>query len=247
MNKNTNIIIGFIITVVIGISSGYYITSQLDSKAIDITLCVDVTDKDSARLSGANILSIAIHDNSTSESITVKTQTLSEYHVNTMQEFSLKEQSFLNSNAHRRKREIDKLAKQIDTELNTLYTQQTDRKQSHIFLPILNILNELSEIASVHKKTILIINSDLQENTNEFSCFRKSDLALLRQNNNKAQNTLLQGIKIKDLHNVTVYLVHAPRSLRDDELFNAMSLFYKKVLEEKGAKVFIQSNLSFNH
>lgn len=239
--KTTHTIIALVIALTSTGAAYYFSNNHSDTNDVFLKLFVDITDKDSAEVGANEVMTLATNNFTSKDDITIQTEALSNYHINPVHEFHLPKESFITGNTQRRKRTIYKLTKQLDTVMQKMYAEQSDKKQSKIFLPFLNAVNELSDTKAKNK--IIVCASDLQENNKIFTCFDPINMTLLKKDPDLIEMVLLQGNTVKSLRNMTIYLIHHPRNERDDELFNMMAHFYKRFYEAYGAKVYIQDNL----
>ncbi len=106
------------------------------------------------------------------------------------------------------------------------------------------ISNEIQEMINNHaEKNILIVFSDLQENSELFNCYKKSSQQLLHK-------TPIEVSKIfeathllpKDLRAVKIFFVFAPKNSEADKRYMDMIGVYKYLLESRGAIVKVQAN-----
>ncbi|MBX7226413.1 MAG: hypothetical protein K1X55_10305 [Chitinophagales bacterium] len=174
--------------------------------------------------------------------VKVKCFTLSNYEYNNVESIALANRFFLFSNPKKRDREIDQFIAQIDTTLESIYKTDTGKEKSSIYVPIIREANTLYTSRAFRK--IIIIQSDLQENTNRFSLYNENDYALLKQSPEKVLKKLEQIEKLHTVKGLTVYLIYQPKSDKDNERFMAMATFYKALFEKQGAEVYIGSNIT---
>jgi hypothetical protein len=92
----------------------------------------------------------------------------------------------------------------------------------------------------------LIVFSDLQENSDVFSCYTPSSLKLL-QNHPEKVAVLLQSRHPlpRNLVGITVYFVYLPLTRQQDQQFSAMVDIYRRLLKERGARVVVQAQNTF--
>ncbi len=246
MKTITYVIIGAIVGILFVAALYFIFNRPLTPTGIDVRVCVDITDAEPSPLNADDIIDLSYYGVNQSQEITIQTQTLSQYSVNETQELYMPSESFFNANKHKRKRTMAKLTKQLDTTLSKLYAEQSDKNRSNIFGMLLNCINDLSK--SKNAKKVLIINSDMQDNIPMvFSCFKASDIELLKNHKDAVEQKLLQGNTLADMHGMYVYIIHKPRSQKDDDLFSLIvNNIYKRMYEAKGAKVYVQNNL-FGH
>ncbi len=102
-------------------------------------------------------------------------------------------------------------------------------------------LNRLaSSDASVKK---LIIYSDLTENSDWFSFFKKTNQNKLLKRPHIIEKAFLKEYKLNDnLSGIQIYLVYQP-TLETETIYRKLSALYKSILEKRGAIVHIQANL----
>jgi hypothetical protein len=116
------------------------------------------------------------------------------------------------------------------------------KNNSSIYLPIASELNRLSKVKTGNK--LLIIYSDLMENTENLSFYRKSDFSLLKENPKQVQEQLEKLATLNSLSGIEAWFIYQPSETKSDQDFQIVSGFYKKLLEDKGAKVTISANLT---
>jgi hypothetical protein len=242
--KRAYIVIGIVVVLLIAGAVWFFTRSAGTAAGAEVRVFIDVTDKDSGRMSAATIIKVATNGEDITQPMRIQTEPLSPFHNNMRQSFYMPGESLLFGNAHRRQRAMNVFSRQVDTALQVLYNGQSDKNRSTIFEQILNSANELSAVSM--KCKIIIAQTDLAENTPMWSSYRNTDIQLLRKHPAEVERLLLQGAAVKNLHDVTMYIVHVPVSQSDDDRYTIMSKFYKTFFEKYGAKVYIGSNL-FTH
>lgn len=116
------------------------------------------------------------------------------------------------------------------------------KRNSSLYLPIARELNRLSQ-SKVDKKYLLIY-SDLMENTIDISFYNKKTIEQLQTNSDAIKKQFEQMQALQNLNGIEVYLIYQPVDSESDKTFTIVSGFYKKLLEEKGAKVNITANIN---
>ena len=114
---------------------------------------------------------------------------------------------------------------------------------SSLYLPIARELNHISQ--SKADKKYLLIYSDLMENTIDVSFYNKKIVAQLQTNPEAIRKYFEQLQALQNLNGIEVYLIYLPIDSESDKIFTIVSAFYKKLLEDKGAKVNISANINF--
>lgn len=122
------------------------------------------------------------------------------------------------------------------------FTDTSEKRNSAIYLPFSRELARLSK--SSGQKRILVIYSDLMENTPDLSFYPKDALKSLQANPRAIKAILERQAPLPDLKGIEIYIVYKPLDINRDSQFRIVSEFYKTWLEEKGASVSISANLS---
>ena len=225
-----------IMVAILLLSGVFYLLQHKDTaEGTEIIWNVDITDIDSNHILASQLLA-PIMDKNMYEPISVHIQAISDYRNNPVQNFQLQEMGIASKNAHRRKRQINTFSVEIDSALDELYTQQTNKGQSFVFEPIINALNELA--LSTSKRKICLIQSDLCINTPAWSIYRKENLQLLLQYPDSAEHLLTRDFPLSNLSGIEIYCLHTSRNQQDDYYYTAMYDFMKTLFEKKGAKIF---------
>jgi hypothetical protein len=147
------------------------------------------------------------------------------------------------SNKFQREDDINHFQKSITEIVNKAGQVVMGKDNSSIYIPIAKELNLLSQSKS--EKRIFIVYSDLMENTEELSFYRKNDFALLETEPKLLQEKFEKLSEINSLSGIQVWFIYQPSDPISDKQFNIISEFYRKLLESKGAKVNISANLNF--
>jgi len=141
-----------------------------------------------------------------------------------------------------RQKLISRYCHSIDSAIHHIQERNTrETNHSQVFYALSIALGELSKSHTDRK--FLIVLSDLAENTDGFSVYKPGMLDLLKANSDSMATILHLNRLPKSLKGITVYFVHAPQNLVDDERFGVISTFLRLILEEREAKVIITSNL----
>lgn len=148
----------------------------------------------------------------------------------------------LASSQFTRIRDVSAFEGKIAAALDTVRREKSGKPNSSIFLPLANELTRLANSGADRK--VLNVFSDLMENTQSISFYHKHTFALFRSDPQRIQNALFAQAKLPDLTGIEVRFVYEPKNAKDDAVFQVVSGFYKKLLEDKGATVSISANLS---
>jgi hypothetical protein len=106
------------------------------------------------------------------------------------------------------------------------------------------VASELQRLATNEaSQRILIIYSDLAENTEDFSLYRDHDERLLQDNPRKVLHILQKKCSLPDnLTGISVYLVYNPPNRESDIRYSRIVALYQSALKARGARVIIQSS-----
>lgn len=167
---------------------------------------------------------------------------LSDVSYNRTSEAKIKPAGMWLSNEFERSTEIKNFKKEISKILIDTGNENSGKRNSSVYLPIAGELNRLAK--SKAQKRVLLIYSDLMENTTDVSFYNKKTLAKL-QINPEAIRKYFEGLQaLQNLSGIEVYFIYQPADSESDKVFTAVSAFYKKLLEGKGAKVNISANIN---
>ena len=86
------------------------------------------------------------------------------------------------------------------------------------------------------------MENDLQE-----SLYSKEQLKQLKNSPEVFREKLESRKSLPDLSGIEIHIVFLPKDKEDDNEFQIVSDFYRKMLEAKGARVFISANLNKIH
>ena len=147
------------------------------------------------------------------------------------------------SNELARTKEIKVFNDRISEIITNSEKDTIGKNASSIYVPLVMKLNELSQ--STSERRVLIIYSDLMENTKDISFYTKKTINLLQTNSDAITKQFEAMQAINNLQGIQVYFIFQPTDQNSDANFKTVSEFYKKLLEDKGAKVTITANLNF--
>ncbi len=133
------------------------------------------------------------------------------------------------------------LVRKAVKEFNAKVEGDTSVPHSECFKSIANELQNLVQ----HKSTkgILLVYSDLQENSSLFSCYSKPGQKILQPFPEKVAAIFEKTFLLpQQLNNITVSFIYDPVSREDDFRFMTMVNVYKRLLIPRGAKVTVSAN-----
>ena len=147
------------------------------------------------------------------------------------------------SNELDRDKEIKGFKEKISKIITLAGNDTIGRRNSSIYLPIARKLNELAQ--SKAQRKILLIYSDLMENTIGVSLYNKKTLEILQTNPETIEKQFEQLQALQNLAGVEVYFIYQPTDSESDKVFTLVSAIYKRLLEDRGATTKISANINF--
>lgn len=157
-------------------------------------------------------------------------------------EASIKPENVWLGNEFDRKKKVKNFKAEITQILSDSANEAIGKDNSSIYLPLARELNKLSQNSS-HRKIVMIF-SDLMENTAELSFYQENTLKQLEENPDTIRNFYETQLPLKNLNGIIIYLIYQPQDIRADQEYKIVSGFYKKLLETKGATVEIAANIN---
>lgn len=146
------------------------------------------------------------------------------------------------ANPFDREREVQEFINNVTAFLNSLSMDTVGREHSALYVPIAITANALSLSSSDRK--VLLLFTDLRENTSRISFYDKRTLVLLQTDSAKVAALLQEQEPLNELSGIEAYVLYQPRDIADDETFAVVSRFYRGFLTNKGATVTIAANLN---
>jgi hypothetical protein len=161
---------------------------------------------------------------------------------NQIKEVSLEPANELFANEFTRDKQVGLFKDSITRIVTEAGNDSVGKEYSSIYLPVANELIHLAESSASQK--ILVIYSDLMENDLDVSLYAKEQLQLLETNSETLKGRFKKQKLLPSLAGIEVHITFQPKDKEDDKEFQIVSGFYKNMLEEKGANVFISANLT---
>jgi hypothetical protein len=167
---------------------------------------------------------------------------ITEVHINKEFSASLPPANLDNFNKFKRKNKVKKFLSNIDIAIQDLQNVEFGRPKSSIFVPVAKTINKLAQTKA--NRQILVIQSDLFENTFILSKYDKSQMIKIENKPQSLEQVLDKETPIfSRLDNMGIYIINQPKSNTDKD-FYIISSIYKNWLESKGATVEIMANLN---
>jgi hypothetical protein len=140
-----------------------------------------------------------------------------------------------------RKREVEGFKARLSALLDSAAHDTAGREHSSIYLPMVEELTRLANGNADRK--VLVVLSDLMENTPDLSFYKPRTFAELESDPDKIKDELFAKEQLPDLTGVEIRLIYQPKNAKDDIRFQRVSNFFKQMFEAQGAKVTISANL----
>lgn len=169
-------------------------------------------------------------------------QIISDADVNPIYEEDLASSCEYLSNIYDKTDEVQKFFSGIDTALQKTKSVNLVKTHSSIYAPMVKELNHLSE--STAKRKVLVIYSDMMENSYLANFYEKSTIIKLQNTPEEIQQQFEKALPIGNLKGIEVNIIYQASNNEASRVFTIVSGFYKKLLEDKGAKVNISANMN---
>ncbi len=208
----------------------------------EIVVLRDVTEKSIAKPNADEILSLFDLQNNQWNGSNFSFGNITDVSYNPINEAKINIQNQWLSNELEREKEIKNFKNRATKIIENSNKDTIGKRNSSIYLPLVRKLNQLSRSNS--QKRVLIIYSDLMENTKELSFYNKQTIKILKTKPESIQTQLEQMQQIQDLKGIEIHFVFQPVNPESDSDFKIASEFYKTILQNKGATVTISANLN---
>lgn len=153
-----------------------------------------------------------------------------------------------------RKKEVLVFREKVFNAIKTTQTISLKTKQeSKVFEGVCKEIENLFQRKS--DKKILIVSSDLVENSELLYGYKESFTRIIKEDRKKVLETIIQKFEDADylndsLEGIDIYVLYQPNTKEEDIRFSIFREVYRKLLESRGAKVYVKStNLlkQYNH
>ena len=207
----------------------------------EVYLLYDVTDPEIAKPDPGQILSL-YHFESVYNGGVFHLTKVTDVTYNPMLEAGIAPANKWLSNELERGKQVDQFKGQVLKIIDTASNDSALRTNSSIYLPISTALSELS--TSKTQRKILLVYSDLMENTLQMSFYKKETFSLLQSNPQKISYYFLSQSNLPSLLGIEVQLIYQPKDNSDDQRYQLVAGFFKKMLEGRGAKVTVSAGIN---
>ena len=217
--------------------------------SVQVGVIVDITDPHSLLPIADPILKLYQFDISKNTEASFEICSLTDKHLNPDIEYHLPEGSITEKNntgddpQYREKLVLsfyDKI-KQAISSFDSASNVDTSLGHSECFATIAENLRGLNRKKA--ETNLLIVFSDLQENSEIFNCYPKANQELLQRRPNKVMEIFNNTHLLPDsLKGIKIFFVYEPHNREEDQRFNAIAEIFRVLLESRGAEVRIQAN-----
>ncbi|MBI5538555.1 MAG: hypothetical protein HY951_00720 [Bacteroidia bacterium] len=231
-----------IITILISIAIITLITgcNSQEQSTTAVVLLHDITDIHIAQPDTQEILSLFDLQNKWNGGI-FQFKELTDVSYNQIKQAKLEPQNKWLANEFDREKEIKKFTNEVVKIIKNRSRYNAEKANSAIYFPIANELNKLKNIKA--QRHILVVYSNLMENAPDLSFYKRDDFEKLKSNPEQIIRIFEKQETLETLNGIEVYFIYQPTENISDQKFQIISGFYKKLLEDKGAKVNISANL----
>jgi hypothetical protein len=217
-------------------------STSVNTTVTEVTVMRDITDIQIAQPKLADISSLLNLDNSKWNGADVRFVDITDVSYNHTSETSINAENQWMGNEFDREKKVKNFYAQITQILANAEKETNGKNNSSVYIPIANELSRLSQ--SPAKKRILLVYSDLIENTDQLSLYNKSKFSLIQSNPDAIRTYFTAQVPLRKLDGIKIYLIYQPSNTETDEEYKIVSGFYKKLFESKGATVEITANIN---
>ncbi len=125
-----------------------------------------------------------------------------------------------------------KFLKDVETGYIKISSKATPKNHSIIYRVIATELNKLSDSKAKHR--ILLVNSDLMENSKELNFYKPKDYNLLMNSPCSVEGKLINELQLNDLKGITVYFLFQPKDFYQNDTYKSILDIYIKIITKAG-------------
>jgi hypothetical protein len=212
------------------------------SMSADTTIIWDITDSMMVTPKLSEVISLyGFEDNIWSEA-KFRLLNVTDVSINKIHEASIESENEWMSNKFKRNDKVKKFYSDINEILSDALKQKIGKDNSSLYLPLAKELNRLSNSKASNR--VMLVYSDMLENTDEMSFYKNETLSLLKTNPDSVKKYFESQLKLENLTGIKIYLVFQPLNMKQDEVYRIVSGFYKNLFENKGATVEITAGIN---
>ena len=136
-----------------------------------------------------------------------------------------------------RKRDTKKFLAEVSISLEQLKLREKGRDHSECYQSVARCLNEIAGEDCMQK--IVIVSSDLFENSDVFSVYRNADLKKLFEKPGEVEKIFLKQVPLSDLGGVCVEFNYKAKDYKDSRRYGLIVSLYQKMIEDRHGKIII--------
>ncbi len=165
---------------------------------------------------------------------------LTDVRMGVKHKFTLPPSSSFNGNEVKRIEEVDVFMKSITKEIEIIKRRTPTKDRSLIFEKLFFEIAERND----PNRTVYCF-SDLHQNSDKVSFYRKDDLRRLFNHDQKwFKKAFSNGLSIPNLNGLVLHLIYNSKSQQEDEIFYQTSTMIKETLRPYNATVVISSSIN---
>jgi len=166
---------------------------------------------------------------------------ISDVSYNRTQEASIEQATEWLSNEFERKKQVKVFNERIAQILADADSEKVGKDFSSVYVPLARELNLLSQ--NIAQRRIMLVYSDLMENTTNLSFYDTATFRLLTANPDVIRNIFEKELHLEDLKGIEIKILYKPADPNKDRQFKVVSEFFRQLFESKGAKVYVGVNI----
>jgi len=221
----------------------------ISNRSVDITAIVDVTNQQTVLPKTESILKLYDFDSDRNIKASFRICSITDKQLNPEKDTylpngSVTEKDNLQDDPYYREKLILSFYNQVRKDINDFIganKNDTSLNHSECFRTIADELSDMKNNQA--RKKILLVFSDLQENSDLFDCYKTKDQELLDKKQGEVLKIFEQdNLLPNDLKGITTIFIYDPRNRKEDQHYMNMVSVYKKLLESRGVIVKVQAN-----
>ena len=219
-----------------------YSNSHTTNDKSEVTAVSDRTDNFIVRPNTNEILPMFDFTNHPYDEAEFRFIEITNLNIATVRQAQIGKMPLYDRNKYRRQNKIKAFTTKIDTIISASENITPGKDKSAIYNPIAKELNRMS--ASNATTKILLIYSDMMENTDKITFYDNNILQSIKSQPDKMRQYFESQTKLNNLNGIKIFIIYQPNNTEDDNAFSIVSGFYKQFFESKGATVEITANLN---
>jgi hypothetical protein len=240
--KNRILIAAIALLAIAAIGGGYY--CYLNQTKAAYVVIVDITDDLKSNIDTSEVPQHIANTSYEWSETNMRFSTFSNFQNNKVITITIPAQFPLFGNPAKRKKQLQVSYKTVLDTLNHIVASDLGRPQSVIYVPMAQELNRLAAQPEHIKEAFLY--TDAQENTDEFSMYRDTDVEKVKSDPERVKALFEKQVPLNSLKGVTVYLIYNPLTPFAESQFLLMANLWAAMFRAHGATVIIGPNLITN-